>query len=128
MDKTEQIVEMYLSNETKLYQDWYKQINQIEDDSDLVLFASLPSHEGIKKRFKKWFDENREFLREEICIKWEYPRRRSKFQKTQQIIIAVLVDCLAVSLSIPTTNAVTIVTILFVGGYLDDLCASSFEE
>jgi len=123
MNQTEQLVEEYLSNKTKLYQDWYKGLQQLEEDSDTELFAPPSSEKGIRERFKIWFAENKERLREDICIKWGYSGKKDQFQKRSLLIISISVDCLAVAFLIPATNTITTATILVVDDYLDELCS-----
>jgi hypothetical protein len=122
MNQTEQLVEEYLSNKTKLYQDWYKGLQQ-EEDSDTELFAPPSSEKGIRERFKVWFAENKARLKEEICIKWGYSGKKAQFQKRSLLIISISVDCLAVAFLIPATNTITTATILVVDDYLDELCS-----
>jgi phytoene dehydrogenase-like protein len=123
MNKTEQLIEEYLSDKTKLYQDWYKELQQLEEDSDTELFAPLPSEQSIRERFKKWFEKNKELLREKICIKWECSNKKDEYQKISLLIKSLAADGLAVLLSISPTNLVRTAIILVVEGYLDKLCS-----
>jgi hypothetical protein len=126
MDKTQQtLIDSYLFDETKRYQDWYQEFYAPEGDTDTVAFAPSFSLETFKKRFNQWFEKRREMLQHKICEEWEYPKKKSAFENKEAIIVAISIDCLAVALSLPTTNVITVGTILVVDGYLDKLCPDS---
>jgi hypothetical protein len=126
MDKTQQtLIDSYLGDEAKLYQDWYQDFYAAESDTDTIAFAPSFSVDALKKRFQHWFEKRRKLLQHKICEEWEYPKKKSAFENREAIIIAISVDCLAVALSLPTTNVLTVGTILVVDGYLDKLCPDS---
>ena len=126
MDKTQQaLIDSYLKDEIKVYQDWYQEFYAPEHDTDTVAFAPSFSLATFKKRFNQWFEKRREMLRSKVCEEWEYPKKKSAFESKEAMIVAISVDCLAVALSLPTTNVLTIGTILVVDGYLDKLCPES---
>jgi len=109
-----------LADDTKLYEDWYHAFYAPDSDTETVAFAPSFSLETFKKRFNQWFEKRRNLLRHKICEEWGYPQKKSVFENA--MIIAISVDCLAVALSLPTTNVITVGTILVVDGYLDKLC------
>ena len=126
MNETQQaLIDSYLKDEIKVYQDWYQAVYAPESDTDTVAFAPSFSLETLKKRFNQWLEKRREMLRYTICDEWEYPKKKSAFANKEAMIIAISVDCLAVALALPTTNVITVGTILVVDGYLDDLCPDS---
>jgi hypothetical protein len=121
MDKTQQaLIEAYLANETKLYQDWYKIIHPPKGDTDTLEVAPPLSLDTLKKRFKQWFEEQQEIWREKICIEWDYPRKRKEYNDIEQLI-AALVDFVA-------TDGIALICILVIEGYLDRLCADVSQE
>jgi hypothetical protein len=123
MNKTQQaLIETYLADETKLYQDWYQAFYPPEGDTDTMPFGSSFSLEMLKKRFQQWFEKQQEILQRKICQEWEYPKKKAQFKNKEALIIAISVDCLAIMLSLPTTNLLTVATILVADGYLDKLC------
>ena len=123
MDKTQQtLIDTYLADDTKRYQEWYQTFYAPDSDTDTVAFAPSFSLDTLKKRFQHWFEKRREVLQHKICQEWEYPKKKSVFENKEALIIAISVDCLAVALSLPTTNILTVGTILVVDGYLDKLC------
>lgn len=126
--QAEQDISKYLADETQLYQDWYQTFYVPEGDTDTVPFTSSFSLATLKKRFNDWFEKRREMLREQICQKWQYSSKKSQFKNQQDIIIALSIDCLAIALSLPTTNVVTVATILVVDGYLEKLCPNSCQK
>ncbi len=121
--KLEQSIDNYLTDETKLYQDWYDSFS--EQDADTVQFSSDFSLATLRKRFNQWFEKHHEILRHKICVDWEYPKKKSTFESKEAMIIAISVDCLAVVFSLPTTNVITVGAILVADGYLDKLCPNS---
>ena len=126
MEKTPQtLIDSYLKDYMKVYQDWYQAFYAPEADSDTVAFAPSFSLETFKKRFNQWFEKRREMLRYKVCEEWEYPNKKGTFENKEAMIIAISIDCLAVALSLPTTNVITVGTILVVDGYLDKLCPDS---
>jgi hypothetical protein len=128
MDKTQQaLIDSYLKDEMKLYQDWYQEFDAPESDPDTVDFASF-SVKTFKKRFNQWFEKRQTLLRQKICEEWEYPKKKSAFKNQEAFIIAISVDCLAIALSLPTTNVLAVGTILVVDGYLEKLCPDSNQK
>jgi phage anti-repressor protein len=123
MNETEEIIQIYLTDETKRYQDWFQALNPSDDDT--VPFAQLPALPILKKRFKKWFEAQRPFLHQKICQDWGYANQKKKFQQKQSFIIALSIDCLAIALSLPTTNTIAIATILVAEDYLEELCSET---
>ena len=126
--QAEQAINTYLADETLLYQDWYAAFYPPKGDTDTAKFGSPSSLAKMKKQFKQWLVEQREVLQHQICDKWEYSKQRGKFKDRQAMIIAISVDCLAIALALPTTNVITVGTILVVEGYLDELCPDSSSE
>jgi hypothetical protein len=127
MDQQAQLalIETYLVDETKMYQDWYKGLQQGQSESSMIPFAAeLPLNESIIKRLQVWFDEYKDFLITEICIKWEYQRKKSE-SKSRKFFISALADALAL-LGIPSALAGS--CWLEVKGYLDHICAECSKE
>lgn len=126
MDKIQQaLIESYLSDDIKVYQEWYKEFYTPDSDNDTVSFTPSFSLDTFKRRFNQWFEKQQKILRHQICDEWEYSKKKSAFENKEAIIIAISIDCLAVALSLPTTNVLTVGTILVVDGYLDKLCPDS---
>ena len=116
------LVTSYLADETKLYQDWFQTMNA-QNEQDIVEFAEFPSLESLKKRFEDWFQSQQHLLKQKICQEWGYREKKKTFEDREALIIAISVDCLVVIFGIPTTNILTIGTILVINGYLERLCS-----
>jgi len=115
------LIEAYLSDETKLYQDWYQEISQAKHESYMVPYAiSPPSLEEIKQRFKNYFLEKQKFFRQEICIEWDYPRKKEEYSNIA-LLIAALADYFVAA-------GLATITVLVLEGYLDRLCTDSSED
>jgi len=91
-------------------------------------FGSSFSLEMLKKRFQQWFEKQQDSLQHKICQEWEYPKKKTQFKNKEALIIAISVDCLAIMLSLPTTNILTVATILVADGYLDKLCPQNDDS
>ena len=91
MDKiqAEQTLKGYLADETKLYQDWYNAFYPPEGDTDLLEFAHPLSLNALKNLLKKqWFEQQRDNLRQIICEKWGYAKKKAAFKNKQALINA----------------------------------------
>ncbi len=115
------LVNIYLADETKLYQDWFQNMNA-NDDQDVIEFAEFPSLESLKKRFNDWLESQKLALKQKICVEWDYTHKKKIFENKEDLIIAVSMDCLVVGFGVPTTNTLTIAAILVMNGYLKNLC------
>jgi len=115
----EPIIQAYLADEAKLYQDWFAIYNP-PSDTETIRFAEKPSLESLKKRFATWFDSQEKSLRKIICEEWGYNRKT--FENKIALITAIAIDCLVVTYGFSTANTLTIATILVVDGYLERLC------
>jgi len=124
MNKIEQTVEEYLSNPTKLYQDWYTGFNQIETEEKqyaIKVGVSIPPVDKIKALFDDWFNESQKFLKDKLCGEWAYCQKKEEFAQHEAQSIAILADFLSLISPIPI-NTIATATILRVEKYLDRLC------
>jgi hypothetical protein len=115
------LIDAYLLDEAKLYQDWYQEISQAKHESYVVPYAiSPPSLEEIKQRFKNYFLEKQAFFKQEICIEWDYPRKIKEYGKVT-LLIAALADYFVAA-------GLATITVLVLEGYLDSLCTDSSKD
>ncbi|HEC85855.1 MAG TPA: hypothetical protein ENI48_11525 [Thioploca sp.] len=129
MDQTQQaLIETYLADETKLYQDLFQGLNPQTGDSSTIQFASLPSIAAIKLRFQKWFEANQDWLQQKICVEWGYSRKKNGFQTTEMLVVALTADGLTAALPIIPTATLAAMIILVGERYLDNLCAECAKE
>ncbi len=134
-----QQIEEYLSDEAKLYQDWYLGISPPKTDSDTKFVAVKPSLESMKKRFDAWFKQNCGFIKDAFCKpansksvqtcceKWKKWREKKTFHTRQHLIVAIVTD-IALSPLVHPSHTVVTVTLLFANGYLDLLCIDCDKE
>ncbi len=113
----------YLADNDKLYQDWYQGLSSPTTETSTVQYARLPSVAAIKSSFQQWFEENEVWLRQKICVEWDYPRKRQESQTSEMLVIALTADGLTALLPIPVAATLATVTILVVENRLDVLCA-----
>ena len=88
----------------------------------------LPSIAAIKTSFQKWFEENEAWLRQKICVEWDYLRKWQESQTSEMLIIALTADGLTALLPIPVAATLATVTILVVENRLDILCGGSGDD
>ena len=120
----QQQIELYLTDETKLYQDWFAIYNP-PTDIETIKFTEKTSLESLKKRFANWFDSQEKSLRKIICGEWNYRFKHKTFENKIALITAIAIDCLAVTYGFSTANNFIIATILVVDGYLERLCSET---
>ncbi len=121
------LIKTYLSDETKLYQDWYQGLNPVQSDSSTIQFASQPSIESVKLRFQNWVTKNQGWLKQKICVDWGYSRKHEKFQTMEMLIVALTADGLTAALPLPTATLATM-TILVAERHLDKMCVECDKE
>jgi len=127
MDQQAQLalIETYLMDETKMYQDWYQGLQQGLSESSMIPFsAELPSNESIIKRLQAWFDQYKDLLTTKICGEWEYRRKKTESQ-SKKFLISALADALTV-FGIPSALATS--AWLVIKGRLDNICAEHSKE
>jgi hypothetical protein len=118
------LINVYLADETKLYQDWYASIQPRPADPDTTPFGMNESLEELKQRFVKWWQDSIEkdsqrlqLLKETLCQKW----LALKDHESAPILIAIVSDALTTS-DLP--HSLPVATILVTSGiFLTQLCA-----
>ena len=123
MNTIESQVDDYLANNDKLYQDWYQGLSSPTTETSTIQYASLPSVAAIKSSFQQWFEENEAWLRQKICVEWDYPSKRQESQTSEMLVIALTADGLTALLPIPVAATLATATLLVVENRLDVLCA-----
>lgn len=121
---THDLINLYLADETKLYQDWYASIQPRPADPDTTRFGINESLEELKQRFVKWWQESIEkdsqrlqLLKDTLCKKW----LALKDHESAPILIAIVSDALTNS-DLP--HSLPVATILVTSGiFLTQLCA-----
>jgi len=122
-NSTDDLINLYLADETKLYQDWYASVQPQSADPDTTQFGINESLEELKQRFIKWWQDSIEtdsqrlqLLKDKLCKKWLELKDHEKVH----VLIALVLDSLA-SLHLP--HSVPVATILVTTGYLSHFCA-----
>jgi len=124
---TDDLINLYLADETKLYQDWYASVQPQSADPDTTQFGINESLEELKQRFIAWWrrivetDSQRlQLLKETLCQKW----LALKEHESAPILIALVSDALA-TLNLPyLPNPLPAATILVTSDiFLTHLCA-----
>jgi hypothetical protein len=118
-------IEIYLSNEDKLYQDWYTGLFETSEDAPYTTEVGIiPEREELKRFFEKWFNNQKEKLKK-LCV--DYCQKRSQ-QNQQTLLIASVADSLSFVVVGFPVNIVATATILVAGKFLDRLCDCSKNE
>ena len=122
-NSTDDLINVYLADETKLYQDWYASVQPQSADPDTTRFGINDSLEELKQRFMAWWrhsietDSQRlQLFKDKVCKKW----LELKDHERVHVLIAIVLDGLA-SLHLP--HSVPVATILVTTGYLSHFCA-----
>ncbi len=80
LNTQEQQIAAYLADETKMYQDWYRAINDGNIDVHTEEFGVRESLAALKVKAKVWLKEHWNFLKQSLMLAW-YP---STFTKTNR--------------------------------------------
>ena len=124
---TDDLINLYLIDETKLYQDWYASIQPLPPDPDTTQFGINESLAELKQRFIQWWrhsvetDSQRlQLLKDKVCKTW----LALKDHKSTPVLIALVSDALA-TLNLPyLPNPLPAATILVTSElFLTHLCA-----
>jgi hypothetical protein len=116
-------IQQYLANPDKLYQDWYTTYGQSPEPSQATeQVSSIPSIEGIKELFARFYASTKEVLQQQICENWHYCEKKPGYQQNRERIIAAIADVLSMILPMPV-NSLTTAVILHEEKFLDQLCA-----
>ncbi|MDM8568404.1 hypothetical protein QUF50_02595 [Thiotrichales bacterium HSG1] len=121
-------IQKYLANKDQLYQDWYLTYGQTSEPKQFTeQVRAIPSTDGIKKLFAKFYSSVEDILRQKVCEDWCYCEKRTEHQDNKGELIAAIADILAVILSGFPINYLATATILYSEKYLDNLCACPKE-
>jgi len=120
-------IQQYLADYDKRYQDWYTTYGQSPESSQATeQVSAIPSTDGIKKLFARFYESIENVLQQKICGDWCYCEKKSEFQQNREQIIAAIADVLSVILPMPV-NSLTTAVILHEERLLDKLCACPKE-
>jgi hypothetical protein len=64
-------IEEYLTDEDKLFSDWYHSLGNPDFDPDIQPVGTSPKIDNIKKTFKEWVEGNKKALKSGICNDWK---------------------------------------------------------
>ncbi|MCK5524907.1 MAG: hypothetical protein KAI83_17410 [Thiomargarita sp.] len=118
-------IENYLSDEDKLYQDWYTGLFEASEDASYTTEVGvIPNRDELKRLFEKWFKKQKEVLKN-LCD--GYCQKRQQ-QEQQPFLIAAVADGLVTVTGGIPLNVAAVATILVAGKFLDRLCDCSKNE
>ncbi|RKZ51810.1 MAG: hypothetical protein DRR16_07275 [Candidatus Parabeggiatoa sp. nov. 3] len=118
--KLELQIDNYLSDEDKLYQDWYTGLFETSEDAQYTTEVGIiPDRDKIKRFFEKWFNNQKDKLKK-LCVDYDYCQKRQQSQ--QSSLIAVVADGVSIILGSMPVNVAALATILVAGKFLDRLC------
>ncbi len=133
MTTQNELIELYLNDETKLLQDWYQQ-QQLQQHPDLEPIAIFPTSEELQGMARQWlqtlYRKHRPLLQKIFCQKlhtgesacawWRRVRQKSAFY--QDLIIAIAEE-LRLSRLLETRYVVVTATLVVISHFLDSVCA-----
>lgn len=114
-------INQYLSDETKLYQDWYTGLTQTEDSQYTKQVGVVPKLEELQKLFDGWINQHLPILKENLCIKLQQLEGDEESK-----LIATVADVLTVIFPGIPMNRIAISVILVTKNYLKRIC--DFEQ
>jgi len=115
-------IDDYLSNEDKLYQDWYTGLFETSKDAQYTSEVGIiPDFDELKQFFEEWFNNQTEKLKK-LCVDYDYCQKRQQQNNQQTLLIAGVADSLTTILVGIPVNFVAVATILVSGKFLDRLC------
>jgi len=126
-NSTDDLINLYLTDETKLYQDWYASIQPQPADPDTTPFGIKESLDELKQRFIQWLQNSIEkdsqrlqLLKDQLCKKWLV----LKEHESASVLVKLVSDVL-VKLKLPyLPNPLPVAAILVLSDvFLTDLCA-----
>jgi len=121
--KIELQIESYLSNEDKLYQDWYTGLfEKTEKDEYMTEVGVIPETDELKRLFDNWFQKQQEVLKN-LC--GDYCQNK---QQKLSLLTALVTDGLGVFLGNIPVNTPATATILVTRKYLVRLCNCPKKE
>ena len=124
---TDDLINVYLADETKLYQDWYASVQPQSADPDTTPFGIKESLDELKQRFIQWLQNSIEkdsqrlqLLKDQLCKKWLV----LKEHESASVLVKLVSDVL-VKLKLPyLPNPLPVAAILVLSDvFLTDLCA-----
>ena len=110
----------YLSDEAKLYQDWYTGLIQTEEaqyTKEVRVKLKLPA---LKKMCEDWIEQQTPIIKEKFCP--PYCQKRQEYQDQETWLIAAAADLLTVTFIGVPINCVAVSVILVTTKQLDKLC------
>jgi hypothetical protein len=113
----------YLSDETKLYQDWYTGLTQTEEGQytkEVGVELKLPA---LKEMYEGWVKQQLPVFKEKLCP--PYCKKRQEYQAQETLLIAALADILTFTFTGMPINSVAAAVILVTTKRLDKLCECS---
>ncbi len=138
MTPQNELIELYLNDETKLLQDWYQQI-QLRQHPDLEPIAVFPTLEELRAMAQQWlqtvYRKHHAVFQKELCRKlvsgetacawWRRIRRES--QLSHDLIVAML-DESVLSPLFGTQHFTVTVTLIVTSHFLDRVCEEAHCE
>jgi hypothetical protein len=114
------LIEMYLADETKLYEAWYTGLTQTEDSEYTQKVSVIPPLEELKKLCLNWIQQQQAALKPKFCEKYRHLRK--EFQHQETLLIAGVADSLSVVFTGLPINLLAVATILVSEKHLDQMC------
>jgi hypothetical protein len=112
-------INQYLSDETKLYQDWYTGLTQTEDSQYTKQVGIIPDLSKLKKLCEDWINQHLPILKENLCLKVQQLEGQEESK-----LVATVADVLTVIFPGVPMNRVAVSVILVSKKYLKRICDS----
>jgi hypothetical protein len=112
-------INQYLSDETKLYQDWYTGLTQTEDSQYTKQVGIIPDLSKLKKLCEDWINQHLPILKENLCLKVQQLEGQE-----QSKLVATVADVLTVIFPGIPMNRLAVSVILVSKKHLKRICDS----
>ncbi|HIE00605.1 MAG TPA: hypothetical protein EYP59_10000 [Thiotrichaceae bacterium] len=114
------LIEMYLADEAKCYEDWYTALTQTESSQYAQKVRAIPPLDDLKKLCLNWIKQQQASITNQFCEK--YAQIRKQFQNQETLLIAGVADSLSVVFTGVPINLLAVATILVSEKHLDQMC------
>ena len=118
--ETEALINNYLADETKLYQDWYTGLMPSQDSQYTKTVSAIPPLSELKKSLVGWLEQEGPSFKAKLCE--QYSNKRQLLRSQESLLIAAIADSLTVVYAGVPNNSVALAVILVSEKHLDRIC------
>jgi hypothetical protein len=110
----------YLSDETKLYQEWYSGLRSTDKSQYTKQVSVIPPLAELKHLCESWINQQKPVLQNKLCP--SYCQRLQQLQEHEPLLIAAIADILTIAFTGIPLNSIAVAVILVTINYLEQFC------